>query len=513
MANTTPSANMGFEIPIVSEAPGPQWASDLNQALREIDQHTHAPGFGLPIGTNAMLINADLPFNGFNATGLRTVRMNTLASSASSGTDRGCIYVFGQDLWFNDTLGRPIQLTTLGSVFSSSGNITNLVAPASVVYNSGTGTFIFSSSATIAASIDVGSILLRNLNSGSNAVTIQAPQTFSSWSWTVPTNTGTNRFAMTTDGTGTSRWAPAVGSAEILNYSLLVTVGANALTVALKGANGNDPSPTNPVDLYFRSATSGTGTTTVLPSTAALSITIPSGTTLGMLSNQPESIYAYAMNNSGVPVLGLATTNFVDEGSMQSTTAIASGTSRVTLYSTSGLSSLPTRLLGRIKTTQATAGTYALAPSEVSLLPIDQPQVYVSEVRCTASIGYGSSGTDVRRFIFNPVNNGSAITYRSSSTIGDTFWINEAGTYGITMCESSNAARFFGIGRNAPINTAIDIVPIVNRLAIGTTVANSALPIPWTGRLVPGDVITSHSDGGGAGTTAHVSFHIVKLSG
>lgn len=322
MPDTTPSANMGFGIPIVSQDPGPQWATDVNTALQTIDQHTHAPGYGLPIPSGGININSDLPFNNFNAYALKTVRFQPLGSPASSGTDVGCIYVSGQDLYYNDTIGRRVQLTALGSIVSASGNITNLAPPASVVYFPGSGTFVFQSSATVAANIDVASVIVRNATGGSNGVTIQAANTTPAFTFTLPNGMGTNRWGLRTDGGTKTQWFPENSNGSLLNASIALSVASSALTFSLFGSNGLVASSTNPIEICFRSATAATPTTNIRQATSGLAFPITCQTTLGIVSGSSGNLWPYAIDSDGAGALKLGAAGvLVDEHSLQNTVA------------------------------------------------------------------------------------------------------------------------------------------------------------------------------------------------
>lgn len=90
-----------------------------------------------------------------------------------------------------------------------------------------------------------------------------------------------------------------------LNIGVAASVGASALTVSLKGADGNDPSATNPVYIPFRNATAGTGTPTPLTATAATSVTISSGSTMGTSNSTAFRLWLVAFNDAGTLRLGL----------------------------------------------------------------------------------------------------------------------------------------------------------------------------------------------------------------
>jgi hypothetical protein len=96
---------MGLDLPVVSVTPGPTYASDNNEAFETIDAHDHTTGKGVPIVPNAIDINADLPFNGHDATELRSVRLESQASALATGSDVGCLSnVAGNPTW-NDNSG------------------------------------------------------------------------------------------------------------------------------------------------------------------------------------------------------------------------------------------------------------------------------------------------------------------------------------------------------------------------------------------------------------------------
>ncbi len=156
----------------------------------------------------------------------------------------------------------------------------------------------------------------------------------------------------------------------INNLGLLMSVAANALTIAIKEADGtSDPaSGTDSVTIYFRSTTLTSGAKVERNLAAAESLVVPSGATLGHNDGEDDFIYVYAIDDSGSIRLAVASTDDWDEGELQSTTAIsAASDDEFTLYATSTLASVPIRLIGRIKSNQVTAGTWALLPTEIEV--------------------------------------------------------------------------------------------------------------------------------------------------
>lgn len=81
---------------------------------------------------------------------------------------------------------------------------------------------------------------------------------------------------------------------------LVATVAAGALTIAVKTLAAADPSATDPVYFVFRNATAATGSPSYVSVTAALSLVISSGSTLGVPSNSsPFRLWITAFNDAG----------------------------------------------------------------------------------------------------------------------------------------------------------------------------------------------------------------------
>jgi hypothetical protein len=158
---------------------------------------------------------------------------------------------------------------------------------------------------------------------------------------------------------------------NLQNLGLSASVGSSALTIALKQSDGS----TNPaaaggaVKIAFRSSTATSGAYNLRSVTSALSVVISSGSTLGHASGADSYIYVYAIDNSGTVELAVSSALF-DEGSLQTTTAEggagASDANR-TLYSTTARTNVPIRVIGKLKSNQVTAGTWALVPTEISV--------------------------------------------------------------------------------------------------------------------------------------------------
>jgi hypothetical protein len=195
----------------------------------------------------------------------------------------------------------------------------------------------------------------------------------------------------TADGAGNVSWVAPIGdsSEAVLNCGLAATVAASALTIALKDKAGSDPSASSKVQIGFRNSTAATGTYNLRSVSAALSLVVPSGTTIGTTNGSAAYLYVYAIDNAGTIELA-ASLSFFDSGSIQNTSAISGGAAAGTLYSTTARTGVPVRLIGRLLVTEATAGTWATAPSEVSCVPF-QLQPVTARYNSTATTTINTS--------------------------------------------------------------------------------------------------------------------------
>lgn len=90
----------------------------------------------------------------------------------------------------------------------------------------------------------------------------------------------------------------------LLNGVLTATVAANALTIAVKTKAGADPSAADPVYVIFRDANAALGGYSVMALTAAVSLVISAGSTLGAVSTIPFRVWLVGFNDGGTFRLG-----------------------------------------------------------------------------------------------------------------------------------------------------------------------------------------------------------------
>lgn len=139
---------------------------------------------------------------------------------------------------------------------------------------------------------------------------------------------------------------------------ITASVAGNALTLTL-----------NPTTLDFRSTTVGSGTVSTVTVSSAISVTVPASATLGTTNNVVARLVLIAINNAGtaeLAVVNLAGGISLDETGLVSTVSISSSaTANNVIYSATGRSSVAYRVVGFVDITEATAGTWATAPSTI----------------------------------------------------------------------------------------------------------------------------------------------------
>lgn len=151
------------------------------------------------------------------------------------------------------------------------------------------------------------------------------------------------------------------------------------------------------------------------------------------------------------------------------------------------------------------------------------PQVGAdSYIKLNTGNSWGSTNTEIRRFLTTTENTSTAITYADSATLGATFTINEDGLYYMTYSDYniSGSFYFFGISRNSnQLTTNIGSITGTHRLAqtkvsgLGTayTELNTVTAVEY---LKKGDVIRAHSGASSTSsgdTDSRVSFYIAKV--
>lgn len=151
----------------------------------------------------------------------------------------------------------------------------------------------------------------------------------------------------------------------INNLSFYVGVGAGDCSVSISSFDGSALSGANFSTIVFHGSTNASGVQVRRKITSNLSLTIPSGATLGFLSGDETPFYIYAIDTGSGVVLGVSRLQ-LNDNEVYSSTAISNAADlSYVLYSTNAQTSKPIRLLAKVISTQATAGTWASAPTKI----------------------------------------------------------------------------------------------------------------------------------------------------
>lgn len=196
---------------------------------------------------------------------------------------------------------------------------------------------------------------------------------------------GSGPFDFEYDGTDFVLLNPLPAAVSVKQIQpISASVAANALTISASA-----------LSLDFRSATLGSGAVTTVSGTPS-NLVISSGSTLGTVSGQQSRIAVLALNNAGtieLAAVNVAGGNDLTETGVISTTAeggAGAADSANVIYSTTARTNVAYRVIGYVESTQATAGTWATAPSTIQ-------GAGGNAVTAMSSLGYGQTWQSVSR--------------------------------------------------------------------------------------------------------------------
>jgi hypothetical protein len=372
---------MTLTLPVVGPAgtAGPTYATLQNEAMNVIDSHDHTTGKGVKVTPAGINVNQDFTFSGFGITSLNYAKY---VNNVVDVSDYTSVYGKNGDLYWRNAAGTVVQVTSGATVnVTAAGGIGGdyTTSTASVIYSDVTKTYTFKQSATVTGDIAAGSLYVyENVVSG-KYVKFQAPAGLAAnYNLTLPAALPAVKKLVSMDASGNiaadgDTLVPSA-SYDAKNYTITATVAASALTVSIKNQAGSDASASSPCLISFRSSTATSGLYNQRLVSAALSMVVSSGSTLGHTSATATYIYVYAIDNAGTVELAVSSTLF-DDKVVQSTTAEGGAGGADTsslLYSTAARSNVPIKLLARLTSNQTTAGTWAAVPTAIVLTNINK---------------------------------------------------------------------------------------------------------------------------------------------
>jgi len=290
----------------------------------------------------------------------------------------------------------------------------------------------------------MSSVAIQGNASGAGVFTIASPNSASSYTLTLPTATGTLSLG------------PQI-------QPISASVAASALTISA-----------SQLTLDFRSTTLGSGTVTTVTGTPA-NLVISSGSTLGTVSATQSRIVVIAMNNAGtleLAAVNISGGNQLDETNLVSTTAeggAGAADSANVIYSTTARTSLAYRVIGYIESTQATAGTWATAPSTIqgyggqalnSMSSLGYGQTWQNVTRTSATTYYNTTGKPITLLI---TGQSSASSSNSQIAVNGVV-VNQcthasAGSFPLTLVATipPSASYVYTVTGTTAINTTVEL--------------------------------------------------------
>ena len=201
---------LNLTLPDVGSTLGPTWATTLNDAFIDLDDHDHSSQ-GKSVPSAGLNINADVEFNDYKITEIKTVSFQD--QGTASGLSNKDLYVLSDDLYFRNS-GTAVQLTDGTIAVGGMG-----------LLNAG----LFSGSTTINLSSTNAGVVLRSGTAGT--INLPVDSTLGSQFFiikdtahsagTITVNSGTGNYIYndsTGSSTGTSITVSASGQVWLVRY-------------------------------------------------------------------------------------------------------------------------------------------------------------------------------------------------------------------------------------------------------------------------------------------------------
>jgi len=274
-----------------------------------------------------------------------------------------------------------------------------------------------------------------------------------------PVATGILRYdqtqALTTPQQGVALRNIGAPQLNLINGKLVESHASNAATFTVQTLAGATPSATDPVGVYYQNGT-------VQWITAALSLTIPSGCTLGTISAWSFRLWFAIANNAGTPQLVVRNCSYYtativpavgatptaqasvagfDSRGLETAAAIVSPGVAQTSYASAAFTSQPARIIGfaDYEGGLTTAGTWAASPTRIVLSSPSSP--IPGDVVQTVSQNLASTGAATIATAFGWSQLQMNVTPKSPCDPIQYSVITDS------SCQCTNATGFSGIAR------------------------------------------------------------------
>lgn len=407
-----------------------------------------------------------------------------------------------------DTISQAVVAAFNQTQRIATGPITYTLARANTLWN-GFSFYIFANTGAITITPNAADAI-GNLSVGTSFI-IQ-PGTFA---------------RITTDGAASGVWSidshllsmAVSAGAVMLNGCITEGHSGSAATFSIKTLAGNDPSTADPVYFIFRSVTAGSGLFLLRTVTAALSVTVVSGATMGFVNATSARIWLMAIDNAGTVELavinarnGINIYPLQGWGIVSTTVMNTSSDNAAVPYSTSARSNVAYVTLGYLtwETGLTTAGTWDASPTRIQLagygVPLPGMTVQI-QLNITGAVATGAtvvpSDDTVPQITEGDQYMTQAITPTSAANLLE---VRAEGQFNQATASNNNIMALFQDATAGALAVSWSFIANgnANRLAI-LYVALSALSVSTTFRIREGS--------GGAGTTTFNGVAAGRLFG
>lgn len=286
----------------------------------------------------------------------------------------------------------------------------------------------------------------------------------------------------------------AIAFDGMINGDIYTTRTGNAETISIKTKAGNVPSADDPVIFAFRDVTANSGAQIVVRAIGALSLTISSGSTLGMANTVLSRLWLTAFYDAGVLRLGLVNTRSgvnimpLKDDDLQSATAeggSGGADSAQVIYSEATLASKAMRLVGYLEYTLATAGTWNTAPSKIQPFGPGVPrpgEVVQTQHSQSGAVATGTTtaphndtamtSTQGDQYMSQAITPTSAANVLEIDHLG--VYSNSAGAYfSVGLFQDAFTPALAVIFHSTFFNLTEGVVPLVHRMVASATAART----------------------------------------
>lgn len=290
--------------------------------------------------------------------------------------------------------------------------------------------------------------------------------------------------------------SPLPQSVVMVNGTIVESNGSSAATFAIKTLAGTDPSASDPVYFTFRNVTAGTGNYSIVTLTAALSLTISSGSTMGFSNTTAGRLWFAIFNDAGTP--RLAAINCRSGSNLYPLAAwgIASSTaeggaggadSAQLFYTGSAVTSKAYGVIGyaTYESGLVTAGTWNSSPTRIQLLATDTKlpgELVQIQQNATGAVATGTTvlplddtipdqSTDGNSFMTQAITPTSAANLLFIET--QAHLSNSVGTHNIAALFQDSVGPALAAAEDTAASGIMSQVKIYHPMLAGTTSATT----------------------------------------